>query len=826
MNRSAILIGLAIAVLACAPTRADEPAIPVPETIRVQGVPPIPMSVRKALSRYQDIRSASFQDWASDGSGMYIITRFADVPQVHFVAQAGGARAQLTFLPERVLSVSARPKHDQFLYTVDEGGAENYQFYLQDRKGGEARQVTDGKSRNVAPKWSPSGELLAWSSNARNGRDMDLYVAAPADPHFVRRFREVSGTWTVSDWSPDGTRVVAVESISINESYLHLIEVATGKTETLTPRPKDPKDKRSFAGEAKWSKDGEAIYYISDKNSEVRQLVRQIVGFGIDDVDVLTAPNGDIEEFDLSDDGAMMSVVVNEDGVSQIISVQNLEGLPAIRFPVMPNQGIGGVGVALPPGDTGKVPGPLFPQVTLGAASSVRGPFFPQAFAWGLGTAGQDPWSSGVVSGLAFRAGSHEVGFTLSYAQSSADSYSCKVPPAMNGIEQSPPARWTTSELGGLNPDFIRDPRRIEYPSFDGRKIPAFAYYPSPAKFPGPRPVLIDIHGGPEGQFRPRFLGRLNYLIDELGLVLIFPNVRGSSGYGKSYLRLDNGKLRGDAVKDIGALFDWIAKQKDLDKSRVAVTGGSYGGFMSLAVQANYNDKIKCGIDIVGISNFVTFLKNTQGYRRDLRRAEYGDERDPEMRAYLEKVSPLASAGKIRTPILVVQGQNDPRVPTSEAEQMVAAFKKNGIPVWYVVGTNEGHGFAKKPNQDYIQAVEVAFLRRYLLGQGEPQAAKVGKRFPVSGTVTLNGQPLAEGHIAFHPTEPGGHSALGIIRDGRFTLRTVDPNDGALPGSYKVTITSRDPGSKIAARYAHPDTTTLRCQVAALSNTVDFDLTD
>ncbi len=146
------------------------------------------------------------------------------------------------------------------------------------------------------------------------------------------------------------------------------------------------------------------------------------------------------------------------------------------------------------------------------------------------------------------------------------------------------------------------------------------------------------------------------------------------------------------------------------------MTGGSYGGFMSLAVQANYNDRIKCGIDIVGISNFVTFLQNTQGYRRDLRRAEYGDERDPEMRAYLEKVSPLASAGKIRTPILVVQGQNDPRVPISEAEQMVAALKKNGMPVWYVVGTNEGHGFAKKANQDYLQAVEVEFLRRYLLG--------------------------------------------------------------------------------------------------------------
>ena len=280
-------------------------------------------------------------------------------------------------------------------------------------------------------------------------------------------------------------------------------------------------------------------------------------------------------------------------------------------------------------------------------------------------------------------------------------------------------------------------------------------YRPSSRKFPGPRPVLIDIHGGPESQFRPRFLGRLNYLIDELGIVLIFPNVRGSSGYGKGYLELDNGKLRGDAVKDIGALFDWIARQKDLDRARVGVTGGSYGGFMSLAVQANYNDKIKCGIDIVGISNFVTFLKSTQSYRRDLRRAEYGDEREPEMRAYLEKVSPLSSAGKIHTPILVVQGQNDPRVPISEADQMVAALKKNGVPVWYLVGTNEGHGFAKKANQDYLQAVEVEFLTRYLLGSGDPPPAIVGNRFPVSGMVRFNGEPLAEGRIEFHPTQAG-----------------------------------------------------------------------
>ena len=317
----------------------------------------------------------------------------------------------------------------------------------------------------------------------------------------------------------------------------------------------------------------------------------------------------------------------------------------------------------------------------------------------------------GTVSGLEFRPNSQELGFSLSSAESSADAYSV--------VPGSDPLRWTTSEMGGLALADITEPALIEYASFDGKKIPAYVYRPSRTRFPGPRPVLINIHGGPESQFRPSFLGRLNYLVSELGIVLVFPNVRGSSGYGKTYLKLDNGMKREDAVKDIGALFDWIAAQADLDKSRVGVIGGSYGGFMSLAVQTTYNDRIKAGIDIVGISNFVTFLKNTQGYRRDLRRAEYGDEREPAMRSFLERVSPLARAHMIHTPILVVQGQNDPRVPVTEAEQMVAAVKKNGVPLWYVVGTNEGHGFAKKVNQDYLQAVEVMFLRKYLLGEGD-----------------------------------------------------------------------------------------------------------
>jgi len=209
----------------------------------------------------------------------------------------------------------------------------------------------------------------------------------------------------------------------------------------------------------------------------------------------------------------------------------------------------------------------------------------------------------------------------------------------------------------------------------------------------------------------------MNYLPAEMGVALIYPNVRGSSGYGKSYLKLDNGRLREDSVKDIGALLDWIATQPDLDPTRVMVAGGSYGGYMSLAVMTFYSDRLCCGWDTVGISNFVTFLQNTQGYRQDLRRAEYGDERDPQMRAFLEGIAPANRAKKITRPLLVSQGANDPRVPLTESDQIVAAVKSNGVPVWYLVAKDEGHGFGKKTNTDYQRAVLFEFVRRFLLAE-------------------------------------------------------------------------------------------------------------
>jgi dipeptidyl aminopeptidase/acylaminoacyl peptidase len=308
---------------------------------------------------------------------------------------------------------------------------------------------------------------------------------------------------------------------------------------------------------------------------------------------------------------------------------------------------------------------------------------------------------------LRWKLASTEVAFHMSSARSAGDVYSYDVTTARL-------TRWTDGTIPGMDTGGFVEPRLIRWKSFDGREITGF-HYPPPARFTGKRPVIISIHGGPETQFRPGFLGRYNYFLNELGVAMIFPNVRGSAGFGKTFLKLDNGMKREDAVKDIGALLDWIAQQPDLDASRVAVSGGSYGGYMTLACAVHFADRITGAVSVVGISNFVTFLERTESYRRDLRRAEYGDERDPAMRAFLESISPLNHAARIAKPLFVVQGLNDPRVPHTESEQIVASLKARGTPVWFLMAKDEGHGFVKKPNVDFQFYVTAEFVRRILL---------------------------------------------------------------------------------------------------------------
>ena len=318
------------------------------------------------------------------------------------------------------------------------------------------------------------------------------------------------------------------------------------------------------------------------------------------------------------------------------------------------------------------------------------------------------PLPLGVITGLKWHANLRDLAFSLSSAKSPNDAYSLDT--KTGRVE-----RWTESETGGLNPEKFVEPELVRIKSFDGLEISAFLYQPNAKKFPGPRPVLISIHGGPESQTRPGFQARNNYYLNELGVTVLYPNVRGSSGNGKTFLTLDNGFKREDSVKDIGAILDWIAQDGRLNAQRVAVIGGSYGGYMSLACLTHFGDRLRCGVDIVGISNFLTFLKNTQDYRRDLRRVEYGDEREPGMAEFLARISPANSAQQITKPLLVVQGLNDPRVPASESEQMVKAIRDRGGQAWFLMAKDEGHGFQKKRNVDFLFLSTVTFLKENLL---------------------------------------------------------------------------------------------------------------
>lgn len=313
----------------------------------------------------------------------------------------------------------------------------------------------------------------------------------------------------------------------------------------------------------------------------------------------------------------------------------------------------------------------------------------------------------GLIGGVKFSNDGKSLYFSRSAADSGSDIY--KMDMASQTIE-----RWTESEQGEIQPADMSVPKLIEWKSFDQMKISGF-YYPAASKFTGKRPVIINIHGGPEGQSMASSIGSSNYFTNEMGVAMIYPNVRGSSGFGKTFIAADNWDLRMNSVKDIGALLDWIAKQPELDKDRIMIMGGSYGGFMTLATAYEYADKIRCSVDIVGISDFNTFLKNTEEYRRDLRRVEYGDERIPKMAEFFTKIAPLNNIDKIKKPMFIIQGTNDPRVPVTEAVQMRDKLKAQGKTVWYLEAKNEGHGFRKKENVDFQRLAVIRFMQEYLL---------------------------------------------------------------------------------------------------------------
>jgi dipeptidyl aminopeptidase/acylaminoacyl peptidase len=636
-----------VCVAALLPAQSPPADIVPGDNLVIDGIPSIPAAIAATTNRYTEFRTAGLQDWHPTERSILITTRFGDTNQVHQVKFPGGDRSQLTFFSDRVLAASYQPtKGDYFLFLKDVGGGEWFQIYRYDFATGDSTLLTDGKSRNLDVQWDHAGDRIAYSSTRRNGKDVDIWVMDPRDAKSGRLLVQLEGGgWGVTGWAFDDKQFALLEEISANESYLYVVNAATGEKTLFTPKGGSEK---IFYGGAAFSKDGKGLYVTTDKDSEFQRLT--YIDLATRQHTYLTSHiNWDVSQFELSTDGKTLAFVTNEDGMSvlHLMDTATRKEHPVPKLPV------------------------------------------------------------GVIGGLRWHKNSRDLAVSLANSRSPSDVYSLDT--RAGRLD-----RWTYSETAGLNTAALPEPELVRWKSFDGRMISGFLYRP-PARFTGQRPVIVNIHGGPEAQFHPGFIGRNNYFLNELGVAILFPNIRGSSGYGKTFLTLDNGFKREDSYKDIGALLDWIKTRPDLDGDRIMVTGGSYGGHMTLAVATYYPDKIRCALDVVGPSNLVTFLEHTEAYRRDLRRVEYGDERDPKMREFLERTAPLNNVQKIAHPLFIVAGKNDPRVPVSEGEQMVAALKQKGLPVWYLMAKDEGHGFAKKKNADFQFYATVRFVEEYLL---------------------------------------------------------------------------------------------------------------
>lgn len=622
----------------------------------MEDIPAIPDAIINDLNQFQNVRSASFRDWTENGRGVYISTRFADVNQIHRVDMPGGARQQITFYKEPVGGVSRQPGGRNLIFTRDTGGSEFTQIFMLDPADGSTKLLTDGESRNGATVWDRQGRRFAYQSTRRNGASNDVWLMDPMDPaSSVMILESPDGTrWGPAEFSESGSKLLISNYVSIADSRVYLLDLDSRQKKLMA----GGREKASANIPLGFDKDEGGFWLVTDSDGEFQQLAWQPLETGAD-AEIITADiPWDVNSADISHDRRRIAFAVNENGMSRLYLLDT----KTKKYRSVDN-----------------IP-------------------------------------TGLVFGLDFSPDDRFLGMTLNTARTPSDTFVLEL--GDGPLEYFQLVRWTTSEVGGLDSSTFQTPELIEYPTFDNdgdspRQIPAWLYKPRGV---GPFPVVVSIHGGPEGQSRPGFSSTYQMWVEKLGVAVVIPNVRGSSGYGKSYLSLDNGFRREDSVRDIGALLDWIATQPDLDKERVAVFGGSYGGYMVLASAFHYSDKLKAAVDIVGISNFVTFLENTQDYRRDLRRVEYGDERDPAMRAYLEKISPLNNVEKIAIPMLIVQGENDPRVPVTESKQVVEALRSQGQTVWFMNALNEGHGYRKKENRDIYQQVTVLFLQQHLIG--------------------------------------------------------------------------------------------------------------
>jgi dipeptidyl aminopeptidase/acylaminoacyl peptidase len=627
--------------------------------LHIDGIPPIPQSLAARIGGYSDFRGHLFADWHPGRREMLISHRAAgsNVAQLFLLDKPGGVPQRLTDFPEPINGGSFDPRAGRFVvYSRDTGGNEAARIYRLNLDSRSSTLLSDPDTRSTAT-WNEAGTHL-------------LIASVPLDRTAADGRRDqISTTLTLVDpLKPEDRRVIAELpgtgwfgfKFSPDDRSLVFVRFIS-RTETEVWRMDVGSAKRERLLPAANSTTRAAYFGFAFSRDGSRIYLTTTERGEFSQLAEFRADTQRLRYFASNIPWDAESFALSEDG-RRLAVIFNVDGRDELRL--------------FDAASRKELPRPKIP--------------------------------SGQISGLEWHKKQlHQLAFTLNSPQSPGTVVNLDV--ATGTVTQ-----WTRPDTAGVDPASFRDAEIVRWKGFDGRTISGVLTMP-PAKFTGPRPVLVAIHGGPEAQATVNFNGRLNFLINELGVALLEPNVRGSSGYGKTFLELDNGVKREDSVKDIGALLDWIATDSRLDAKRVMVQGASYGGYMVLASLVHYSDRLRGGIDVVGVSDFVSFLNNTESYRRDLRRTEYGDERDPAVRAILDKISPLANAGKIRAPLLVVHGKNDPRVPVTEAEQIVAKVRANGTPVWYLMADNEGHGFARKVNADYYFFSMVAFIERYLL---------------------------------------------------------------------------------------------------------------
>lgn len=628
--------------------------------LKADGMPGIAARIADRVAPYTEFRGHSFVDWHPKEPVMLVRHREAgaNTAQIFRLSAPGGSLEKLTDFPDPVGAASFNPVHGQYIvYARDSGGNEATQIFRMDLDSRQSTLLSAPDERSAAS-WTRKGDRLLISAVP-----LDKTASGGKRDHIVTTLSLVD---PLKPMHP--TRLAELPGggwygyrFSHDDQRIAALQYRTSSDADvfLLDAKTGVREKiLPLAGMVKagfrgleWSHDKQRLFLTTNQGGEFSELA--VYDLARKELKILSRHiPWDIESFTLSKDGSRVLAVVNNNGRDEVRLFDAASGRELAR-----------------------------PDIPAGAIAGGR-------------------WHETETDRFAF---------SLNSPQSPGDVYS-------HDARLSKTQRWTTAYAApGVNPDQFISPELVLIKSFDGLPISGWLYLPDAAKFPGKRPVVVDFHGGPEAQSTVRFMGRWNYYFNEMGLAVLMPNVRGSSGYGKSFQDLDNGFKRKDSVKDGGAFLSWLGTDPRIDASRVVVSGGSYGGYMSLAMAVDYSPLLRGAIDVVGISHFVTFLNNTESYRRDLRRVEYGDERDPKMRAFQEQIAPLNNASAIKVPLFVVQGKNDPRVPYTEAEQMVAAVRKNGVPVWYLLADNEGHGFARKVNADYYFYSTVQFFEMTLL---------------------------------------------------------------------------------------------------------------